>query len=56
MDVSNAVGTIEVGKAADLVLLDANPLTNISNTRRISAVVLHGHLFSRDELSNMRSH
>ncbi len=56
MGVSNDMGTVEVGKTADLVLLDADPLKNISNTRRISAVILHGQLFTKDELSKMRSH
>jgi imidazolonepropionase-like amidohydrolase len=35
-------GTIENGKTADLLILDANPLANIANTRRISAVYLRG--------------
>ena len=35
-------GTIAVGKRADLVLLDADPLQNIANTRRIHAVLLGG--------------
>jgi amidohydrolase family protein len=48
MGVSREVGTIEVGKTADLVLLDANPLTNISNTRRIEAVVLRGQLLPKE--------
>ena len=39
-------GTIERGKVADLVILDANPLQNISNTQRIHAVVLGGQLIS----------
>jgi len=47
MGVSEEVGTIEVGKTADLVLLDANPLTNISNTRGIQAVVLRGRLLPK---------
>ena len=37
-------GTIEVGKRADLVLLDANPLDDIRNVRLIRAVVLDGKL------------
>jgi len=37
-------GTIEVNKTADLVLLEANPLEDIANTRRIAAVVLSGRL------------
>lgn len=39
-------GTIERGKQADLLLLDADPLTNISNTRRIHAVILNGQRIS----------
>jgi imidazolonepropionase-like amidohydrolase len=46
-------GTIEVGKRADLVLLDANPLADIRNTRRISAVVLDGTLFDRTRLDTL---
>jgi imidazolonepropionase-like amidohydrolase len=42
-------GTIEVGKTANLVLLDANPIQEISNTRRISAVVLKGSLMPTEE-------
>ncbi len=56
MGVSKDVGTIEAGKVADLLLLDADPLANISNTRKIDAVVLRGQLFSKEVLSSMRSH
>ena len=38
------MGTIEPGKLADLVLLDANPLDDIRNTRKISRVVLRGRV------------
>ena len=55
MGVANEVGIIEVGKTADLVLLDADPLGNISNTTKIEAVVLRGRLFSREELTAMKS-
>ncbi|MGH8211244.1 MAG: amidohydrolase family protein [Steroidobacteraceae bacterium] len=46
-------GTIGVGKAADLVLLDANPLADIHNTQKISAVVARGHLLERAQLDGM---
>ena len=49
------IGTIEKGKLADLVLLDANPLTDISNTRKINAVVVDGRYLSREVLDKMLS-
>jgi len=44
-------GTIQVGRAADFVLLDMNPLEDISHTRKINAVVLGGKLYP---LASMR--
>lgn len=46
-------GTIETGRRADLVLLDANPLEDIRNTARISAVVIGGRWLRRAELDQM---
>jgi hypothetical protein len=50
---ADSLGTIEKGKTADLVLLDANPLEQIANTTRIAAVVLGGELFDRPRLDAM---
>jgi imidazolonepropionase-like amidohydrolase len=43
----DSLGTVTQGKVADLVLLDADPLIDIRNTRRISAVIANGRLFDR---------
>lgn len=43
-------GTIEPGKRADLVLLDADPTRDISNVRKISAVIVNGDLYPAGEL------
>jgi imidazolonepropionase-like amidohydrolase len=54
MGISKDVGTIEVGKLADLVLLDADPLRDITNTRKINAVILHGQFFSKQQILGLR--
>jgi imidazolonepropionase-like amidohydrolase len=50
LGMESSLGSIEPGKIANLVLLTANPLDDIHNTRRISAVIVSGHLFERSEL------
>jgi imidazolonepropionase-like amidohydrolase len=42
-------GTLQAGKSADFIVLDADPLTNITNTRRISQVVLRGAAVDRSQ-------
>ena len=49
--IDNDIGTIDAGKRADLVLLDADPLSNISNTLRISGVVSKGKFYTPSELA-----
>jgi imidazolonepropionase-like amidohydrolase/pimeloyl-ACP methyl ester carboxylesterase len=43
-------GTVEPGKRADLLLLDADPLADVRNTRRIAAVIANGRYLARAEL------
>jgi hypothetical protein len=47
------MGTIEVKKAADLVLLNADPLEDIHNTQKIEAVIMRGRYYSRKDLNAM---
>ena len=49
--IESDIGTIDPGKRADLVLLDANPLSDIKNTRRISGVISKGRFHTPAELA-----
>jgi adenine deaminase len=53
LGIQDSLGTIEENKIADLVLLDSNPLEDISNTQRINAVVLGGKFLSKESLQKM---
>jgi len=47
------IGTVEVGKRADLVLLEENPFEDIANTRQIAGVMVQGRYYSRADLDLM---
>jgi imidazolonepropionase-like amidohydrolase len=53
LGLENQFGVIEPGHAADLVLLTADPLADIKNTRRIDAVLLRGRYLDRAELDTL---
>ena len=50
---TDSLGVVAAGKVADLVLLGADPLADIGNTRNIEAVVLRGRLFRRAQLDSL---
>jgi imidazolonepropionase-like amidohydrolase len=50
---NQSIGTIAVGKTADLVVLDANPLEDINNVRKIRGVVLRGRWLNRQALDEI---
>lgn len=52
-NVQDSIGTIDKNMIADLVLLDANPLNDITNTRKISAVVRNGSYYNRKALDSL---
>ena len=48
-------GTVEQGRIADLVLLRENPLTNIANSRTVTAVIADGRYISQKQLNEMKT-
>ncbi len=51
--VANRLGTVEQGKTASLVLVDANPLADVRNARKIDAVFVRGQHFDRKALAEL---
>lgn len=47
------LGSLEVGKLADLVIMDANPLVDIGNTDEIDMVMLNGRLYDADTMNEI---
>jgi imidazolonepropionase-like amidohydrolase len=53
LGIEDKIGTVEVGKYADLVLLDADPLTDIQNTRKIAGVFSNGKWIDKKTMNSM---
>jgi len=53
LGMEDALGSIEAGKAADMILVNANPLDDIHNTRKIEAVFVEGRLLDRKALDQI---
>ena len=51
----NDYGTVQPGRIADLVLLEANPLDDIANTRKITAVITDGRYLSLQDLEQLQT-
>jgi len=53
LGIDKEVGTVEPGRYADLILLDANPLDDIKNTREISGVFVNGRWIDKEKIDTM---
>lgn len=53
MGLNDSYGSVDIGKTADLLLVSADPLQDIGNTRRIEALVFSGHYYDRDALDTL---
>jgi len=55
LEIGDKLGTIEIGKFADLILLDENPLDDINNTRKIAGVFVNGKWIEKNKIDEMLS-
>jgi imidazolonepropionase-like amidohydrolase len=56
LGVQREFGSVEPGKTANLVLLDANPVEDIRGLRRVRSVIVPGHVLDRAKLDDLLAH
>ncbi|MHA6533741.1 amidohydrolase family protein [Paenibacillus sp. BAC0078] len=54
LDRMNDMGTVDIGKNADMVLLDANPIESVQNLHKINAVIRAGAYHDNQKLSSIK--
>jgi len=55
LDLTDSLGTVEKGKIADLIILNRNPIDDISATQKIFAVIRNGQLISKKQLEKVKN-